>query len=190
MSDLKQNQLIISQLTEEDSKDVHELAQAASFKTLSDHSSGFLYNPLTLDAYRERLKICKLSLKATINNITAGYALNITSDDIEVFTELGIFNQKNKVIDAVKKTAQNKKFLYVEQLVINQEFRKSGVGRALHSATVSLAKDNGLSHAISEIGHAPAPNNASISFVKSHGWRQVGEVENSGRIYGLYSIDF
>lgn len=180
--------IIIRPLAQEDADEVFKLAENASYNQLTDHSSGFLYNPLTLDAYKERLSVSKSSFKALINNKTYGYVLNLTSDEINDLEKLGAFHKKNKIINLIKNLTNDKKFIYVEQMVISKEARKSGIGSALHSATIDHARNQSCSNAFSEIGHAPAPNKASIAFVSSLGWKAINEVENAGRTYGVYSL--
>lgn len=178
----------INPLSVDDAHDVYELAKEASYTTSKDHTSGFLYNPLTLEAYKERLSISKSSFKALINNKTYGYVLNLTSDEINKLEKLGAFHKKDKIINLIKSMAEEKRFIYIEQLVISKDGRKTGIGSALHSATINLAKKEGCSQAYSEIGHAPATNKASIAFVSSLGWKAIDEVENAGRTYGVYSL--
>ena len=67
------------------------------------------------------------------------------------------------------------KFLYVDRIVIDEPFRKMGLGKKLYEAVKEHALDSGVTTVTAEVDTEPVYNNASLIFHESMGFREVGE---------------
>lgn len=66
-----------------------------------------------------------------------------------------------------------KEFLYVDRIVINENYRKMGLGRKLYHSVFSYAVSCGVSTVTAEIDTIPY-NETSLKFHKSMGFTEVG----------------
>lgn len=65
------------------------------------------------------------------------------------------------------------RFIYIDRIVINENFRKMGLGRKLYHAVFSYAKSIGVSTVTAEIDTVPY-NETSLKFHKAMGFSEVG----------------
>ena len=66
------------------------------------------------------------------------------------------------------------KFLYIDRIVIDEPFRRMGLGRALYEAVFSRAAECGVPTVTCEIDTIPY-NEASLNFHREMGFSEVGE---------------
>ena len=64
-------------------------------------------------------------------------------------------------------------FLYVDRIVIHENYRKMGLGRKLYHSVFSYAQSTGVSTVTAEIDTIPY-NETSLKFHKSMGFTEVG----------------
>ena len=66
------------------------------------------------------------------------------------------------------------KFLYLDRIVIDEPFRRLGIGRMLYEATFDRAKETGVSVVTLEVDTIPY-NEPSLKFHEAMGFHEVGE---------------
>ena len=66
------------------------------------------------------------------------------------------------------------RFIYVDRIVVGQDFRKRGIARALYCKLIERAKAEGVSRITAEVDIEPVYNAASMAFHASLGFREVG----------------
>lgn len=66
------------------------------------------------------------------------------------------------------------KFLYIDRIVIDEPFRRMGIGRKLYEAVFSRAAECGVPVVTCEVDTIPY-NEASLNFHREMGFREVGE---------------
>ena len=66
------------------------------------------------------------------------------------------------------------RFLYIDRVVIDEPFRRLGLGRTLYAQVFRRAKEDGIPVVTAEIDTIPY-NAASLRFHKAMGFREVGE---------------
>ena len=67
------------------------------------------------------------------------------------------------------------KFLYVDRIVIDEPFRKIGLGTKLYEAVKEHALKSGVTTVTAEVDTEPVYNNASLIFHAGMGFKEVGE---------------
>ena len=67
------------------------------------------------------------------------------------------------------------KFLYVDRIVIDEPFRKMGLGKKIYEAVKEHALKSGVTTVTAEVDTEPVYNNASLIFHTGMGFREVGE---------------
>jgi predicted GNAT superfamily acetyltransferase len=67
------------------------------------------------------------------------------------------------------------KFLYVDRIVIDEPFRKMGLGTKIYEAVKEHALADGVTTVTAEVDTEPVYNNASLIFHDGMGFREVGE---------------
>lgn len=65
------------------------------------------------------------------------------------------------------------KFLYIDRIVIDEPFRRMGLGKKLYDEVFTHAKNTGVSYVTAEIDTEPY-NETSLGFHRSIGFREVG----------------
>ena len=71
-------------------------------------------------------------------------------------------------------SARYPKFLYVDRIVVDEPFRKLGLGRRLYEGVVAHARATGVPTVTAEVDTAPVYNAASLAFHARMGFREVG----------------
>lgn len=66
------------------------------------------------------------------------------------------------------------RFLYIDRVVIDEPYRRMGVGRALYEAVFRRAKETGVPYVTAEIDTIPY-NAASLAYHEKSGFREVGQ---------------
>ena len=66
------------------------------------------------------------------------------------------------------------KFLYIDRIVIDEPFRRMGLGKKLYQLVFDHAKHTGVDYVTAEIDTIPY-NEVSLGFHKAMGFREVGE---------------
>lgn len=66
------------------------------------------------------------------------------------------------------------RFLYIDRIVVDKDFRQFGIGRSFYDEVFHLAKSCGISTVAAEIDIAPKYNSASMAFHKKMGFHEVG----------------
>ncbi|BDZ44692.1 acetyltransferase [Naasia aerilata] len=72
--------------------------------------------------------------------------------------------------------------LYIDRIVIDDEFRGGGVGRALYTAVFERAKQDGRAEVTCEVNLQP-PNPQSLAFHERMGFRRIGQQDTKGGAY-------
>lgn len=73
------------------------------------------------------------------------------------------------------------RFIYVDRVVVAEEYRRHGLGRTLYAKLFERAKELGHSTIVCEVNLQP-PNLASDAFHAAHGFQEVGRATfNEGR---------
>ena len=70
---------------------------------------------------------------------------------------------------------QYEKFLYIDRIVIDENFRKIGLGRYLYEYVFQHAEDTGVSVVTAEVDILPVYNEPSFGFHKEMGFEEVGQ---------------
>jgi predicted GNAT superfamily acetyltransferase len=70
---------------------------------------------------------------------------------------------------------QYEKFLYIDRIVIDEHFRKIGLGRYLYEYVFQYAEDTGVSVVTAEVDILPVYNEPSFGFHKEMGFEEVGQ---------------
>ena len=71
-------------------------------------------------------------------------------------------------------SAHYPRFLYVDRIVIDEPYRKVGLGRRLYQAVIDHARATDVSVVTAEIDTEPVYNDASLRFHAAMGFREVG----------------
>ena len=66
------------------------------------------------------------------------------------------------------------RFLYIDRIVIDEPYRKLGLGKALYKALKKFTLNNGVSTVTAEVDIEPVYNNASLRFHANQGFVEVG----------------
>lgn len=66
------------------------------------------------------------------------------------------------------------RFLYIDRIVIDEPYRKIGLGKAIYKALKEFALNNGVSTITAEVDIEPVYNNASLRFHANQGFYEVG----------------
>lgn len=70
-------------------------------------------------------------------------------------------------------------FLYVDRVMIAEDAKGAGLGRALYDALGRFAEERGAPRITLEVNSKP-PNPGSLAFHERQGFRAVGELEHEG----------
>ena len=70
---------------------------------------------------------------------------------------------------------QYEQFLYIDRIVIDENFRKIGLGRCLYEYVFQYAEDTGVSVVTAEVDILPVYNEPSFGFHKEMGFEEVGQ---------------
>ena len=69
---------------------------------------------------------------------------------------------------------QYEKFLYVDRIVIDERFRRAGLGRYLYEQLFRYAGETGIDTVTAEVDIAPVYNETSLRFHENMGFEVVG----------------
>ncbi len=70
---------------------------------------------------------------------------------------------------------QYDKFLYIDRIVIDENYRRLGLGRILYENLFKYAEETGISVVTAEVDIRPKYNEPSFGFHKEMGFREVGQ---------------
>ena len=107
----------------------------------------------------------------------AGFTLAAREHDTLVGFVIGMHPGANYASENYRFfNARSTDFLYVDRIVIDDERRGTGIGRALYEAVFDLARTGGLREVTCEVNLDP-PNPESLAFHARLGFARVGEQE-------------
>ncbi len=72
-----------------------------------------------------------------------------------------------------------KNFLYIDRIVVDDQFRNIKLGTKLYENILVFAKQNSLQHLTAEINLLPSINKGSFKFHESFGFQEFGTVKYS-----------
>ena len=67
------------------------------------------------------------------------------------------------------------KFLYIDRIVIDEKYRRTGLGRYLYDSVFAYAAETGVPVVTAEVDIRPVYNEPSFGFHKEMGFREVGQ---------------
>ena len=70
---------------------------------------------------------------------------------------------------------QYDKFLYIDRIVIDENYRRLGLGRFMYDSVFRYAEETGISVVTAEVDILPVYNEPSFGFHAEMGFREVGQ---------------
>ena len=119
-------------------------------------------SPMDEDRIQEFSNWSELFLIAEVNGNPAAFLLALREDLADYDSENYLWFSKNY-----------EKFLYIDRIVIDAPYRRSGVGRALYQEVFRHANKTEVPFVTAEIDTEPY-NEVSLGFHQAMGFREVG----------------
>ena len=119
-------------------------------------------SPMDESRVREFSKWSELFLIAEADGTPAAFLLALKEGLAEYDSENYLWFSKNY-----------EKFLYIDRIVIDAPYRRTGVGKALYQEVFRYAKEMGVPFVTAEIDTEPY-NEVSLGFHQAMGFREVG----------------
>ena len=119
-------------------------------------------SPMGEDRIREFSKWSELFLIAEVGGNPAAFLLALREGLAEYDSENYLWFSKNY-----------EKFLYIDRIVIDAPYRRTGVGKALYQEVFRYADAAGVPFVMAEIDTEPY-NEVSLGFHQAMGFREVG----------------
>jgi predicted GNAT superfamily acetyltransferase len=79
-------------------------------------------------------------------------------------------------------------FIYIDRIVVDPLHRKQGVARQFYDDIVGFARAASIGRLTCEVNVEP-PNEASLRFHRSYGFRETGRDAHNGKIVSLLRLD-
>lgn len=172
----------------EDASEIKAIAESLRLNQ-NRPQGGFLVYPLAEEGYQKRIRSSSYFYVAEEDARLQGFLMCYDDATIRRLSETGELSHQDGVLKYLQ--SQPAPFIFGDQIGIQREKLRSGVGNLLMEGLIADMKTNGVPTMYVGILLHPTRNVASIKFCERLGFKQVAEVENKDHLaWGIYQADF
>ncbi len=169
----------------EDVSKIRKLAESLRINLNKPQEGGFLVHVTYTQGYAARLAKNPFFYVAEREGEMAGFLMCFEDKALENLVQRGVMTAEDNTFDFI--FSQPRPFLVVDQIGVDRDYARQGVGRALMQGLFDDPRGIKIKDLYAEILHAPARNQTSINFFSSLGFRGIKELTNSdNNTWGIY----
>lgn len=172
---------------EQDAKKIHELAASLGINYQNPQDTGFIVYVLPEDEYRKRAGESDYFYVHEAGGAIEGFLMCYDDETLAGLSRSGALDHEDAIAGYLLK--QGKPFVFGDQIGINPEKARQGLGKGMIRRLFTDMRASNIRSVYVCILHSPARNQASISFCKGIGFRELAEVTNrDGLVWGVYGL--